>query len=178
MRHLSEKQSRFVEEYLKDLNATKAAIRAGYSEKTAHSQGPRLLENVGIATAIEKAKAQRSERTQIDADWLLKRLADEAVADIADLYDENGGLKPVDQWPLIWRQGLVSGIEVEELFDGRGEDREHIGRVRKVKLSDRIKRLELIGKHVDVQAFREKVEIEISESVAARLARAKARVTR
>ncbi|WP_427928633.1 terminase small subunit [Agrobacterium cavarae] len=178
MSDLTAKQRAFVREYLIDLNATKAAIRAGYSEKTAHSQGPRLLENVGIAASIEKAKAQRSERTQIDADWLLKRLADEAVADIADLYDENGGLKPVDQWPLIWRQGLVSGIEVEELFDGRGEDREHIGRVRKVKLSDRIKRLELIGKHVDVQAFREKVEIEISESVAARLARAKARVSR
>lgn len=178
MSDLTAKQRAFVWEYLIDLNATKAAIRAGYSEKTAHSQGPRLLENVGIAASIEKAKAQRSERTQIDADWLLKRLADEAVADIADLYDETGGLKPVDQWPLIWRQGLVSGIEVEELFDGRGEDREHIGRVRKVKLSDRIKRLELIGKHVDVQAFREKVEIEISESVAARLARAKARVSR
>lgn len=178
MSELTAKQRAFVREYLLDLNATKAAIRAGYSEKTAHSQGPRLLENVGIAAAIEEAKAQRSERTQIDADWLLKRLADEAVADIADLYDENGGLKPVDQWPMIWRQGLVSGIEVEELFEGRGEDREHIGRVRKVKLSDRIKRLELIGKHVDVQAFREKVEIEISESVAARLARAKARVSR
>ncbi len=178
MSELTAKQRAFVREYLLDLNATQAAIRAGYSEKTACEQGSRLLANVNVAAAIEKAKASRAERTQIDADWLLKRLADEAVADIADLIDEEGGVKPVDQWPLIWRQGLVSGIEVEELFEGRGQDRTHIGRVRKVKLSDRIKRLELIGKHVDVQAFREKVEIEISESVAARLARAKARVSR
>ncbi|MGV1869728.1 terminase small subunit [Agrobacterium rosae] len=175
---LSVKQRLFVDEYLKDLNATQAAIRAGYSEKTAHSQGPRLLENVGVAAAIEKAKADRSERTKIDADWLLTRLADEAVADIADLYDDDGGLKPVNQWPLIWRQGLVSGMEVEELFEGRGEDREHIGRVRKVKLSDRIKRLELIGKHIDVQAFRERVEVEITGTFAERLARAKARATK
>ncbi len=175
---LSAKQRLFVDEYLKDLNATQAAIRAGYSENTASEQGSRLLGNVKVAAAIEEAKASRSERTKIDADWLLKRLADEAVADIADLYDENGGLKPVDEWPLIWRQGLVSGIEVEEIFEGRGEDREHVGRVRKLKLSDRIKRLELIGKHIDVQAFREKVEIEISDTVAERLARAKARAAK
>lgn len=175
---LGAKQRLFVDEYLKDLNATQAAIRAGYSENTASEQGSRLLGNVKVAAAIEEAKASRSERTKIDADWLLKRLADEAVADVADLYDENGGLKPVDEWPLIWRQGLVSGIEVEEIFEGRGEDREHVGRVRKLKLSDRIKRLELIGKHIDVQAFREKVEIEISDTVAERLARAKARATR
>jgi phage terminase small subunit len=73
--------------------------------------------------------------------------------------DDNGGLKPVHAWPLIWRKGLVAGVEVEDLWEGRGESREHIGRLHKVKLSDRIKRLELIGKHIDVQAFKEKIEV-------------------
>lgn len=175
-RPLTPRQQAFVEEYLIDMNATQAAIRAGYSRSYPDQTAWKLLRTPAVREAIDKAKEQRSRRTQIHADWLLSRLAEEALADIADLYDENGGLKPVDQWPLIWRQGLVAAVEVKELFEGRGESREAIGRVSQVKLSDRIKRLELIGKHIDVQAFREKVEVEVSGSLAERLARAKARV--
>ena len=175
-RPLSARQQAFVEEYLVDLNAPQAAMRAGYSRSYPVQIAWKLMRNKAVRDAIDTAKEQRSKRTQIHADWLLSRLAEEALADIADLYDENGGLKPVDQWPLIWRQGLVAAVEVKELFEGRGESREAIGRVSQVKLSDRIKRLELIGKHIDVQAFREKVEVEVSGSLAERLARAKARV--
>jgi phage terminase small subunit len=148
---VNDRQRLFVAEYLKDLNATQAAIRAGYSAKTASSQGERLLRNVEVSAAIAEAKADRSERTKVDADWLLTRLANESVADIADLYDEAGNVKPVKDWPLIWRQGLVAGIEVERIGAGAGA-------VTKIKISDRIKRLELIGKHIDVQAFKEKIE--------------------
>ncbi|RJT41996.1 terminase small subunit [Mesorhizobium waimense] len=172
---MTPKQEQFVREYLIDLNATQAAIRAGYSAKTAHAQGPRLLENVEVAAAINAAKVERSEETKIDAAWVLKRLADEAVADIADLYDDEGQLLPVHDWPLIWRQGLVQGIEVEELFDGFGKERQRIGTVRKVKLSDRIRRVELIGKHVGVKAFEEQVAITGLDSLADRLARANKR---
>lgn len=157
MSDLSPKQARFVQEYLLDLNATQAAIRAGYSEKTANEQSSRLLANVKVSAAIEEAKAKRAERTQINADWLLGRLAEEATADIADLYDDSNNLKPVKDWPLIWRQGLVAGVEIDALYDGSGEDREQTGHTKKIKLSDRLKRLELIGKHVGVQAFRENV---------------------
>lgn len=151
---LTPKQQRFCEEYLIDLNATQAAIRAGYSAKTAAQQGERLLRNVEAQKAIMEAKAERSERTQIDAAWLLTRLAQESVADVADLYAEDGSLRPVAEWPLIWRQGLVSGIDVEEVR----EQGAVVGVVRKIKLSDRVKRLELIGKHIDVRAFSERVE--------------------
>ena len=153
MAGLTAKQAAFVREYLLDLNATQAAIRAGYSAKTAEQQGPRLLGNVGVAAEIMKAQADRAERTQVDADWVLRRLADEADADLADIYDEHGGLKPVHDWPPIWRKGLVAGIEAEEIR----HDGAVVGMIRKVKLSDRVKRLELIGKHVNVQAFRESV---------------------
>lgn len=153
MADLTAKQQRFVEEYLIDLNATQAAIRAGYSADTAKSIGSENLTKPDVQEAIAQAQSERSERTKIDADWLLKRLADEADADVADLYADDGSLLPVKKWPLVWRTGLVAGLDVEDVKDeGRT-----IGTVRKIKLSDRIKRLELIGKHINVQAFREQV---------------------
>jgi phage terminase small subunit len=151
---MTPKQQRFVEEYLIDLNATQAAIRAGYSPKTAHVIGPENLGKPEISKAVAEAMAARSERTKVDADWLLTRLAAEVDADVADLYDEAGALLPVRQWPPIWRKGLVAGLDVEE---ERDDDGKVVGVTRKIRLSDRIKRLELIGKHVDVQAFREQV---------------------
>ena len=154
---LTDKQEMFCVEYLVDLNATQAAIRCGYAVASANREGSRLLSNAGIQARIAQLREERAERTKIDADWLLKRLADEATADINDLYDDDGTLLPVADWPLIWRQGLVQGIDVEELFDGRGKDREHIGTLRKIRLSDRVKRLELIGRHIGVQAFRDQV---------------------
>lgn len=151
---MTPKQKRFVEEYLVDLNGTQAAIRAGYSARTAESQASRLLRNVKVLDAVAAAQAERSERTAIDAEWVLRRLAMEAEADLGDLYDAEGTLKPIAQWPLIWRQGLVAGIDVEEIrVEGVT-----IGNVRKLKLSDRVKRLELIGKHVDVNAFKENLD--------------------
>lgn len=142
-------------EYLKDLNATQAAIRAGYSEKTAKSVGQENLTKPDIANRISEAKAERSDRTKVSADWLLSQLFQEAVADVADLYNEaTGALKPVHEWPKIWRQGLVSGVDISEL----NVDGQVIGQVAKVKLADRTRIKELIGKHVDVNAFKEQVE--------------------
>jgi Phage terminase, small subunit len=158
MSKLTPKQQRFVDEYLVDLNATQAAIRAGYAPKSAFVQGSRLLSLAKVAEAVSKGQAKRQERTQIDADWVLQRLAVEADADLADLYDDKGSLKPVSEWPMIWRKGLVAGIETKQEFeevDGRNVP---AGLVHKVKLSDRIRRLELIGKHVAVGAFAEKHE--------------------
>jgi phage terminase small subunit len=152
---MTPKQQRFVEEYLIDLNATQAAVRAGYSASTAMEQGYQLLQNTSVSSAITALKAERSKQTGIDAAWLLKRLADEAEADLNDIYDDVGALKPIHEWPLIWRKGLVGGIKAIEERDDTGKV---VGVVREVKLSDRVKRLELIGKHVDVQAFKEQVE--------------------
>lgn len=162
-RKLTPRQQRFVDEYLVDLNASQAAIRAGYSQKTAGVIGHQLLKKTLISAAISAGKAERSQKTQIDAKWLIERLAAEATADVADLYDDEGNLKPIRQWPMVWRQGLVSGMDVERL---RSRNREDDGDKRegttlvKLKLSDRTKRLELIGKHIDVAAFAERHEHE------------------
>ena len=155
MGKLTAKQQAFVEEYLIDLNATQAAIRAGYSETTARKIGQENLTKPDIAKAIGEAKAKRSERTQINADWLLNRLAEEAEADIADLYSESGALKPVHLWPKIWRQGLVAGVDVEQQYAFVDGDKVPDGVITKIKLSDRVKRLELIGKHVAIGAFKD-----------------------
>lgn len=175
MQDLTTKQSRFVVEYLKDLNASAAAIRAGYSAKSAKNIGAELMRNPRIKAAINASNRERMEETKIDAAWVLKRLAIEAEADLADLYDDKGALKPVDQWPLIWRQGLVAGVETDELFEGSGEDRIQVGVTRKIKLSDRVRRLELIGKHVSVNAFQDQVAVSGVEALADRIARAKAK---
>lgn len=151
---LTPKQRRFVDEYLVDLNGTAAATRAGFSERSAKAKASQLLAMPHIAEAIASAQQDRASRTKIDADWVLSRLAEEANADLADLYDDEGALRPIQDWPDIWRKGLVAGIDVEEVK----EEGVVVAIVRKVKLSDRIKRIELIGKHVSVQAFREQVE--------------------
>jgi len=173
MSELTPKQARFVEEYLIDLNATQAAIRAGYSAKSANDQVGGLLAKPAIKAAIDAGKAARSAKTGIDAAWLLNRLAVEAEADLADIYTEDGAVKPVHQWPKIWRQGLVAGIKHQELRDGEGNATGEF--IVEVKVSDRVKRLELIGKHVGVQAFLEKVEVAGVEQLADRIARAKAK---
>jgi phage terminase small subunit len=170
MTHLPPKQAAFVREYLIDLNATQAAARAGFSGRTANQQGARLMKYPDVRGAIDVAMLARSERTEIDADWVLRRLVDEAEADLADLYDtRTGALKPVRDWPLIWRQGLVQGIEVDELFEGHGEHRIHVGHVRKIRLDNRVRRIELIGKHIRVRAFEETVTLQGVERLADRL---------
>lgn len=171
---LNVKQRAFVNEFLLDLNASKAAERAGYSKKTAPSQASRLLKNVKVAAEIDKALAARAERTQIDADWLLKRLADEAEADVADLYDDDGNLLPVKQWPKIWRKGLVAGMDIQVL-EGSGDTL--MAKVVKLKISDRVRRLELIGKHVNVMAFAERLLVDDTDR-ATILGRARERVNK
>ncbi len=84
---MNEKKERFAQEYLVDLNATQAAIRAGYSEKTARSQGQRLLTDVDIQAAITAGQKARSERTLITQDRVLEELASIAFANKVDLVD-------------------------------------------------------------------------------------------
>lgn len=160
---LTPRQQRFVEEYLKDLNAAAAYKRAGYKIDShgANVNGNRLMTYPKIRAAIAAGKAERSLNTKIDAEWVLIRLADEVFADLADIIDDQGAVKPIKEWPKIWRTGLVQGLDVETSITDEGQ----ATKVAKVRLSDRAKRLEMIGKHVDVQAWRENIGLNMSEVV-------------
>jgi phage terminase small subunit len=156
---LTAKQARFVDEYLVDLNATQAAIRAGYAPKRAYAIGHENLKKPEVAEALKERMDKRAEQTQVNAEWVLKRLAQDATADVADLYDENGNLKSVHEWPLAWRTGLVAGIDTVQVGIGTDEEgKPEFAIVRKVRLADRAKLLEMIGKHVNIGAFKDKIE--------------------
>lgn len=174
---LTPKQQLFVAEYLKDLNATQACIRAGYSAKTAEQQGPRLLGNVGVKAAIEKAQSKRVERVQIDADYVLSRLVEIDQMDALDILNDDMTVKPVGAWPKVWRQYL-SGFEVAEINEGRGEERDMVGMLKKIKWPDKTKNLELLGKHVNVSAFRDQVDVNVNVSLADRMAKARERASK
>ncbi|MDH1700991.1 terminase small subunit [Comamonas terrigena] len=119
---LTPKQERFVAEYLIDLNATQAAIRTGYSAKTAASQGARLLKQGGVARAVQAAQQARAVRTEITQDRVLQELARIAFFDIRRLYRADGSMKDPCELDADTAAALAS-IEVkEELERGGGED--------------------------------------------------------
>ena len=106
MSGLTEKQQRFVEEYLIDFNATQAAIRAGYSARTASAVGHENLRKPDIVKALNEAKQKRCMRTQIDADYVLQRLVEIDQMDVADILNVDGSVLPVKEWPEVWRKTL------------------------------------------------------------------------
>lgn len=132
---LTDKQKRFVEEYLVDLNATQAAIRAGYSERTAYSIGQRLLKKVEVQEAIQQAQNKRSERTQITQDEVIRRL-------IENVDISMGKKATVITIPSKSENGEVVGNDVAQFV---------------YEPSAANKALELLGKHLGI--FKDGVDI-------------------
>lgn len=155
MAKLTDKQELFAREYLKDLNATQAAIRAGYSEKTAQVQSSRLLSNAMVQGRITGLKSERNEEVGIDAAYVLRRLVEIDQMDVLDILKDDGGIKAISEWPKVWRTTL-SGFDVNMSVTNFDETTiENI--LKKIKWPDKVKNLELLGKHVGVQAFKEQV---------------------
>lgn len=156
---LNPKQERFCQEYLIDLCATDAALRAGYSGKTAYSHGARLLKHGGVSKRIEALKKKRADKLEITADWVLRELLNIFNADLADIIDpEHNSLRPVHDWPEVWRK-LCPAISIEELYEGYGADRHRIGELVKIKASDKAKWIKMIGDHVDIAAFAHNLKV-------------------
>jgi phage terminase small subunit len=139
----SPRQKRFVEEYLVDLNATQAAIRAGYSPKTAEAQCSRLLSHVKVQRAIEARMAERSKRTEVTADRVLLEIARLGFSDLRRLFDEDGRLKRPDEWDDDTAASIAS-IEIVSRSLGDGV----VEYVRKIKLWDKGKALDQLRKHL------------------------------
>ena len=132
---LTAKQQRFVVEYLVDLNATQAAIRAGYAAKGAKDQAYQLMQRPVIAAAIKEAMEARNQRTQVDADYVLNRLTEIDQMDLLDILDDDMSIKPLSKWPKVWRQSL-SGFDIAEMFEGVGKERDLVGLMKKIKWPD------------------------------------------
>lgn len=156
MIELTAQQERFCQEYIVDLNATQSAIRAGYSVKTADVQGCRLLGNVKVQARISELNKARMDRVEITADTVLKNLYEIATLDIADVLNEDGSVKNVSEWSEAWRKA-VSGLDVSTIIKGK-DDPIHII-TKAIRGVDRLKAWELIGKHIDVSAFKERLEL-------------------
>lgn len=150
MAKLTAKQKRFIEEYLIDLNATQAAIRAGYSPDTAKEIGCENLTKLNIKNEIDKAIAQRSRRTGISQDRVLRELAKIAFVNPSDVI--NFGQATVKNSASEDDLATIASVKVKTIptEDGDIEERE-------VKLYDKLKALDLIGKHLGM--FKDKVEV-------------------
>jgi len=146
---LSAKQARFVEEYLLDLNATQAAIRAGYSEKTAYSQGQRMLSKVEISAAISEAKQKRSDRTEITQDRVLQELAKIGFSDLRRTMTQGGSLLSPQDWDDE-TAGAISSVEVVARPSGETDENgnREIEHVHKIRAWDKLSALEKLGKHL------------------------------
>lgn len=148
MAKLTAKQQTFVEEYLIDLNATQAAIRAGYSAKNADKIGSELLGKTRVAEAVSMAMAERSRRTGINQDRVLQEIAKLALVNIDDVVD--------------LRTGKVKGSATKEdlaCIQSIKIKPTEFGEEREIKFYDKKGSLELAGKHLGM--FKDKVEMDV-----------------
>jgi phage terminase small subunit len=159
-KNLTPKQAQFVAEYLIDLNATQAAIRAGYSKKTAGAIGDENLKKPEIAAALAAAQQKRGERTEITADRVLQELARIAFFDLRKLYREDGTLKAMHELDDD-AAAVLAGVDVVETQGnaavGGEEGIKHIAEyVKKVKIPDKVGALSLAMRHLGM--LKDKVE--------------------
>ena len=148
---LTAKQQVFVQEYLVDLNATQAAIRAGYSKRTAGWIGPQLLGKTHIAEAVQGAMAKREERTEITQDRVLKEYAKLAFLDPRRFYDDDGQLLQVHELP----EDVAAALSSMEVVTEKAGELEFA--VRKIKFSDKKAALDSIARHLGM--FKDKTEL-------------------
>lgn len=150
MMALTKKQKLFCEEYLIDLNATQAAIRAGYSVNSAREIGSENLTKPDIRAYIDKALAERSKRTGINADRVVQELAKIALLNITDVVNaDDATLKSNANREDT---AAILSVKVKTIPTENGEIVE-----REIKMNDKIKALELLGKHLGM--FKDKVEL-------------------
>lgn len=157
MAKLTDKQRRFVDEYLIDLNATQAAIRAGYSVRTANEQGAQNLAKLSIQDAISRKMAARSRRTGVNAERVVLELAKVAFAKMTDIVDSNGKIK---------EDASPDDLACIESIKYKESDNEYGGSVeREVKIASKLKALELLGKHLGMWSDKFNVTVEKSEKL-------------
>ena len=157
-----------VKAYVRESLTKKAAYLYGYPQNAGKPSGyisthvGKIFERDIVQARVAELQSQKAraaeEEFKIDANYLLKRLIDIHQMDLADILDEEDQVLPVREWPLVWRQ-CISQFDVEALLSGRGKDHVSIGVLKKIKYPDQIRILEMIGKHISVNAFKEIREV-------------------
>ncbi len=172
---LTAMQEAYCHSYIKSPeNQSQAAIDAGFSPNTAHVKASVMMRDERIQKRIAGLMEERNKRNRVSADYVLMRLVEIDQMDVLDILNDDGSLKPIREWPKIWRTTL-SGFDLSSTIMSMNEDSiETI--LKKIKWPDKVKNLELIGKHVDVNAFKERLEVSGTVTIADRMAAARRRV--
>lgn len=145
---MTKKQKRFCEEYLIDLNATQAAIRAGYSPDTAGAIGAENLTKPEIQRAVAQAMADRSRRTGVNAERVVLELAKVAFVNVGDVIDATDATLKEDAAPEDL--AAIQSIKVKDMGD--------MGIEREIRMADKLKALELLGRHLGM--FNDKMRLD------------------
>ena len=153
MAKLTDKQKKFIAEYLIDLNATQAAIRAGYSPQTANEIGSQNLAKVSIHSEIAKAMAERSKRTGVNQDRVVQELAKMAFVNMTDIVDSHGRIKTDATENDL---ACIESVKYKESESDAGSSVE-----REIKIASKLKALELLGKHLGMWDDRLDVSVNI-----------------
>ncbi|CAH3814911.1 hypothetical protein AI2762V1_3383 [Enterobacter cloacae] len=172
---LTAMQEAYCQSYIKTPeNQSQAAIDAGFSPNTAAVKASVMMRDERIQKRIAELMEERNKRNRVSADYVLMRLVEIDQMDVLDILNDDGSLKPIREWPKIWRTTL-SGFDLSSTIMNMNEDSiETI--LKKIKWPDKVKNLELIGKHVDVNAFKERLEVSGTVTIADRMAAARRRV--
>lgn len=184
---LTAMQEAYCQSYIKyPENQSQAAIDAGFSPNTAAVKASVMMRDERIQKRIAELMEERNKRLRVSADYVLLRLVEIDQMDVLDILNDDGGMKPIAEWPKVWRTSLsamdIATIKTTQASlqkengeaDLSVEDVEH--ELKKVKWPDKVKNLELIGKHVDVMAFKERLEVSGNITIADRMAAARKRV--
>lgn len=156
---LTPKQKIFADEYLIDLNATRAykvAYPSCKKDEAAAVNGSKLLKNTKIAEYIQKRMDERAKRTEITQDRVLRELAKLGFFDARKLFGNDGKPKEIAELDDE-TAACIAGLDVMDAYENSGDEKEFVGHVKKYKLSDKLKALELIGRHLGM--FKDKVEL-------------------
>jgi len=162
------RQEKAAQEYILNGGDQTKAYRKGFpqckrwKDKTVWSKASELFATEKVKGRVEELRAQAAaiaeEQFKVDSEYVLRRLVEIDRMDVLDILEDDGGLKPIREWPDAWRRSLM-GMDLTELYEGQGEERAATGLLKKIKWPDKVKNLDLLGKHVQVQAFKEQHDV-------------------
>ena len=166
---LNEKQKRFADEYLKDLNGKQAAIRAGYSPNGAEVNASKLLTNHKVINYLASKREKLQAKLEISQERVLAEYAKLAFFDPRKLFDETGRPLPIGQLDDD-TAAAIAGIDVATI----GNAEQGVGEILKVKVSDKKGALDSLSRHLGL--FNDKLDLNVNKELGSRMAKAKARI--